>query len=282
MTKRTKKWLFYSAVAVFLILSYIIILYAQGYKYSFAEGKFLRTGAISLKANTGAKVYLNDQLQGDTSFFNSAYSIDGLLPGSYKLTVLKDNHSVWQKNAIVEEGFVIDFPRVMLLPEQGEEEQQLFDEADLLFKNLKPVTTLAPSPTPRRNSPSPSPILIQDPFVLDLKLNKLYQNNNQVLEEIASNVKGFRVSENGNKLAWWNSNELWIIWLNDQNYQPFYKKGDQELITRFQIPIQNGTWFRDEDHLILELEQRDSKDRPYSIYRIIETDKRGGVNIIEL
>src|SRR3989344_3355396 len=97
MTKRVKRMFFYSAVAVFLLLSYVVILYAQGYKYSFSEGKFQRTGAISLKSNTGAKVYLDDKLQGDTSFFGSAYSIDGLLPGTYRLSIQKDDHSQWQK-----------------------------------------------------------------------------------------------------------------------------------------------------------------------------------------
>lgn len=227
------------------------MLYAQGYKYSFSEGKFLRTGTISLKVNTEARVYLDDQLQGGTSFFTNAYSIDRLLPERYKVTIQKDNYSSWQKTAVVEEGFVVDFPHAMLLPEEGEEEQKLFDAVDLLFKELEisPISSLSKELLPA---------------------------------EIIKNMRGFQLSENENKFAWWTSSELWILWLTDQNYQPFYKKGDKELITRFQIPIQNGAWFKGEDHLVLELEQRDSKNRPYSIYRIVEIDKRGGVNIVEL
>ena len=282
MTKKTKRWLFYSAVAVFLLLSYVVILYAQGYKYSFSEGKFFRTGAISLKVNTDVKVFLDDELEGRTSFFGNSFSIDRLLPGRYKLSVQKDDYSSWQKTVTVEEGLVIDFPQIMLLPEEGEEEQKLFDEVYLLFKEIEPIATIEPTPTPRKNSPSPSPKLTQTPYVLNVKTNKLYQNNDQGLEEIALNVKGFRVSDNENKLAWWTNNEIWIMWLDDTNYQPFYKKGDKELITRFAQTIQNGVWFRDDDHLVLELESRDSKDRPYSIYKIIEIDKRGGVNIVEL
>src|SRR3989344_8384341 len=102
MTRKTKKWLFYSAVVVFLLLGYVVILYAQGYRYSLSEGKFQRTGAISLKVNTGAKIFLDDELQGDTSFFSSAYSIDRLLPGSYRLSVQKEGYSSWQKRATVE------------------------------------------------------------------------------------------------------------------------------------------------------------------------------------
>lgn len=251
MTKRTKQWLFYSAIAVFFLLSWIVILYAQGYKYSFSENKFLRTGAISLKVNSGAKIFLNDELQGNTSFFNNAFSIDRLLPGKYRLTIQEDGYSAWQKTAVVEEGFVADFPNILILPEEGEEEQKLFEEVELLFEELE---------LPKISSKSME----------------------RIPTEIIKNAKGFQLSKNENKLAWWTSNELWILWLTDQNYQPFYKKGDKELVTRLSTTIQNAIWFRGEDHLVLELERFDSKNRPYSIYQVIEIDKRGGVNIIEL
>lgn len=291
MTKRSKRILFYSAVAIFLLLSYVIILYAQGYKYSFSERKFSRTGAISLKTNTDADVLLDDKLDGGTSFFNNSYSIDRLLPGTYKLTVQKEDHSVWQKRVTVEEGLVVDFPEILLLPEEGEEEQKLFEEVRLLFESLEPIPTIKPSPsikprTAASPSISPSPQSTPEPtesgFVLDSRNKKLFRSIDQELVEIAENVDGFRLSENENKIAWWNKNEIWIMWLNDQNFQPFHKKGEKELVTRFLIPIQNATWFRGENHIILELEQKDSKGRLYSIYRIIEIDKRGGVNIIEL
>src|SRR3989344_4547391 len=301
MTKRTKRYLFYSALAFFLLLSYVIILYAQGYKYNLSEFQFFRTGTVALKVNTDAKVFLNDELQGGTSFFNNSYSIDGLLPGTYEIMVQRDGYSQWKKTAIVEEGFVTDYSNILILPEQGEDEQNLFDEVALLFKELEPVPTvkITPSPSPSKNqtvtknslkSPSPiptslmspTPDISDEPFLLDNKSGILYRNSDDQMEEIAKGVKGFRLSQNSNKITWWSSNELWVIWLNDQNYQPFYKRGDTELITRLQIPIQNGTWFRGEDHIILELEQTDSKGRPYSIYRIFEIDKRGGVNVIEL
>ena len=231
MTKRAKRWLFYSAVAVFLLLSGVVILYAQGYKYSFSESKFLRTGAISLNVNRAAKVFLNDELQGNTSFFNSAYSIDRLLPKKYRLTVQEDGYSTWQKTAPVEEGFVVDFPNVLILAEEGEEEQKLFKEVDLLFKE-----------------------------------GELFKISSKSMEriptEVIKNAQGFRLSENENKLSWWTSNELWVLWLADQNYQPFHKKGDKELVTRFSTTIQNAIWFRGEDHLVLELERFDSKTVP--------------------
>ncbi len=281
MTKRAKRILFYSAIAIFLALSYIAILYAQGYKYNFSKGTFQRTGAVSLKVNTGARIFLNDRLAGETSFLNHAFSIDRLLPGRYKIAVQRDDYSAWHKNITIEKGVLIDFPNILILPEKGKEEEELFKKTDLLFKKLEPMPTLKPIPTLKKDS-SPSE-LMKDRFILDIKAEKLYRNTDRGAEEIARNVKGFRLSENKNKIAWWTSNnELWILWLTDQNYQPFYKEGDKELVARFQIPIQNGAWFESEDHIILELEQTDSKGRPYSIYRVVEIDKRGGVNIMEL
>lgn len=268
MTRHTKKFLFYSAMAVFLLLSYVIIMYAQGYKYSFSENKFLRTGAISLKINTDAKVFLDDEFEGETSFFGNSYSIDRLLPGKYKLSVQRDDYSGWSKTLVVEEGLVIDFPNILLLPEEGKEEQELFEEVRLLFKELEPIPTLKASPS--------------EPFVLDTKTKKILTNDGEERKELVGDIEGFRLSENENKLAWWNKNELWVLWLTDQNYQPFHKKDDKELMIRFGQTIQNATWFRGEDHIILELERFDSKGRPYSIYQVVEIDKRSGVNIIEL
>lgn len=251
MTKRTKRILFYSAVAIFLALSYAAILYAQGYQYSFSEGKFQRTGAISLKVNTGAKIFIDDKLEGQTSFFSNSFSIDGLLPGAYRVSVQKNDHSAWQKNIVVSEGLVTDFPRIFLLPEEGDEEQKLFDEVGALFNETEP------------------PVLPSVSF-------DIFKLKND------SRINGFRVSENKNKIAWWMASELWITWLNDQNYQPVRQRGDRELITRLSKPIQNAVWFRGEDHLAVEVEERDSRNRPYSAYMVIEVDRRDGVNIVEL
>ena len=281
MTKRSKRILFYSAVLVFLLLSYIVLLYAQGYKYSFSEGRFFRTGAISLKVNDSAKIFLDDKLEGETSFFNNTFSIDQLLPENYIIQVQKDNYSIWTKTASVEEGLVIDFPSIMILPDRGEEKEKLIAEIEKIFQ--EPISSSTPTPKPTKD---PQPNLITDTdselFHLNLKDTKLYQNIASVQKEVGANVKGFRLSKNKNKLVWWTENEIWVMWLNDTNYQPFYKKGDKELITRLSISIQNAAWFRDEDHIILEFERFDTKNRPYLAYKVVEIDKRGGVNIMEL
>ncbi len=61
MRRKTRRALFIIAVVIFLFLAYVAVFYAQGYKYSFGEGKFVRTGAIYVKVNADAKIYFNDE-----------------------------------------------------------------------------------------------------------------------------------------------------------------------------------------------------------------------------
>lgn len=264
MTKRAKKLLFYSAVVVFLFISYTAILYARGYKYSFDDQRFVRTGAINLDVNTGANIYFNDDFVGTTSFLGNSFSRGGLLPGQYAVRITKDNYTTWQKKISVQEGFLIDFPKIMILPETEEERERLVKEIEFI---------LYPSPSPSP-SPFPSPSLTPTPQIkepLYIKNKKLYSNTR--LEPIANNVVGFAISQNGNKLVWWNGdNEIWVIWLEDSNYQPHQKKDEVKLITRFSTKLKKIDWFPDEDHIIV-----DSLG-----YKIIEIDTRGGINIIKI
>ena len=257
MNKRTKNILFYSAIAAFLILSFVIILYAQGYKYSFSDNRFFKTGAVYLKVNTDADVYLDDQLLGNTSFFGNSYRIEGLLPQKYTIRVQEDDYSTWQKLVTVEEGFVSEFSKILLVSETEEGIEALDEEITLIFP--------FPIFTPKSNQTA-QPI---EPFAIK---KGVLSTTEEKPVKIADNVKGFIISEDDNKLAWWTANEVWVMWLNDANYQPYHEKGDRELITRFSTQIKKVAWFRDEDHLIINS----------AGYKILEIDTRGGINIIEI
>lgn len=270
MTKITKRVLFYSAVAMFLILSYVVILYAQGYKYNFSENRFFKTGAMYLKTNTDADIYVNDKFLGNTSFFGNSYKIKGLLPQRYTVRIQKNDYSVWQKLVIVDEGFVSEFSKVLLLPEDKKGREDLYKEIILLFPS--PSSPLVDKPTP---TPSPAPNSTEEKEEFTITKNVLYQNQRDTpgkSVKIADNIKGFILSPEKNRLAFWTANEVWVIWLKDTNYQPYHKKGDKDLITRFSTQIKKAAWFRDEDHLIIDS----------SGYKILEIDTRGGINIISV
>ncbi len=259
MTKRTKRVLFYSAVVIFAFLSFVVILYAQGYKYSFSGLRFFRTGAIYVKANEDAKVYMDDKFLNSTSFFSNSYTVKGLLPGQYTIRIQKDNFSSWQKNITVEEGLVSEFSKAMLLPKSGEAKDNFVLEIKTLL-------------TPPKKSLLPSmPATPTEPFYI--KNGVLFKTmENGETERLSYLVSGFALSPDEKKLSWWNGNELWVMWLSDMDYQPYRKASDKDLITRFSTKIKNAAWFRDSDHLVVDS----------GGYKVLEIDKRGGLNIIEI
>lgn len=85
--------------------------------------------------------------------------------------------------------------------------------------------------------------------------NKLFKFNENDLEPetIASNVLGFEVSPDRKKLSYFTRNELWTIWLNDTTSQPLRKAGEKELITRYSHEIKNVKWYRNSEHLIVQV-----------------------------
>lgn len=272
MTKKTKRALFYAAVVIFLFASYVIVLYAQGYKYNFSKWEFERTGSIYVKANVGVDVYLDGKKDGSTSFLGNSHTVSGLLPREYLVRLQrKDDYSTWEKRVEVKEGMVNEFSKILLLPISGEEKELL--ELELQEKLYPPAPTPSPkvSPTPTL-TPTPSATPTVEPYYLKNKI--LYKNNgpDKDPEQITINIKDFAISPDGHKLAYWSGRELWVMWLDKSNYQPLHEAGDKERIIRLSRNIVKAVWYKDEDWLVVD----DGKN-----YKVIETDTRGGVNVIE-
>ncbi len=284
MARRTRRILFLLATMLFIGASYVAIVYAQGYKYSLSENKFVYTGTISLKVSTDAKIFLNDKLHGSTSFIGNSYGIDRLLPGDYKVRLYREGFSSWEKTVSVKEGLRTDFPHILILPTSEEEVAKIVSDIELKFQqifdnnaNNAPAATISTMPTPKvspRATGSPIPAVSAEPEtrLFYIENGNLYQTIDSKPMKIASNVEGFSVSDGNRKIAWWNTYVMWVMWLEDTDYQPFHKKGDVELITRFAAPIERVAWFDAEDHIVVQSNG----------YKIIEIDKRGGLNIIKL
>ena len=116
MSKRTRWVIFYCALAMFLVVSSLMVVFALGYRYDFSEQKFVQMGSFRVITNTGASVYINGKLSGKTSFLNNDYAKTRLLPRNYTVRVEKEQHHVWQKNISIVAGLFSDFPKVVLVP----------------------------------------------------------------------------------------------------------------------------------------------------------------------
>ena len=271
MTRTTRRVIFYCAAFIFLAIGYVAILYAQGYRYDFSQAKFSRTGAISLRTNTQAQVLINGVFKDNTSFITNSSSVSGLLPGVYTVSVQKENYSKWQKKVTIQEGFVQDFPHVLLLPTVGEDYNNVVKEIQELLYTPTPSPT-TPKPTPK---PSPSPTPTPDtsaPYYIDQSTLYVQSVANDGPVSIAVGVSNTYQSTDNQKLIWAVGNQVWVYWLNDQNEQPFHKQGDIAVIGRFNTSVKAMAWFRDSTHITLDVDT----------LKVIELDTRGGQNVISL
>lgn len=253
MTKAKKRVLFYFFLLIFLICTFVTILYAEGYQYDFARSSFVKTGAINLKLNTDADIYINDKFIRSTSFFSNSFRKDRVLPGIYNVRAERNGYSSWTKKITVSEGLVSDYSHIMILPTEGPDKDLLMIEVG----ELKTIKAL----------PHGLNINIGDLSDYYFKSGSLYniRNLDEQIEviTIANGVVGYVLSSDRDKIVWWNRNELYVYWKNiDKN----------ELLTRFSDQIRGATWFRDSDHILVNA----------GTNKIVEIDSRGGVNIISL
>lgn len=125
MTKRSRKILFFICLFLFLVAAPAIILYCQGYRIDFnpgSAGKILtQTGGLSLKAEPKqGNVYLDGKLAKKTDFFFGSALIENLLPKKYKITLIKDGYSPWEKNLEIKEKEVTKAENIVLFRENPE------------------------------------------------------------------------------------------------------------------------------------------------------------------
>ncbi len=121
MTRQGRRILFFWAVALFVLLSITVLIFAFGFRYDFKNNRLLKTGSLVIKSNLEAQIFINDKLEGQTSFLKGTFSKKQLLPGSYSVKVQKDKFTSWQKKVKVEEGLVSDFSHIILF---GREEAE--------------------------------------------------------------------------------------------------------------------------------------------------------------
>jgi len=258
MKKRTRKMLFMVAVVIFMIASVFAVFRARGYAFDWTTKSLVQTGAISVGVNTSdVKLFIDDHLAGSSSILSKNIGKNGLTPGEHTIRVTKDGLSSWTKKAVVQKGLVVEFPKIMLFPLDEESTDALRIEAS---KSLSETIMLAVS-TKR----VPAPEIITDNWFFNT--NGLFSDATASSSFVASNVLGIAVPQgSSDRVLWWNTNELWVFWRNETSYQPYRMANEKERIIKFSNKIKRAAWFRDEDHIIVDLGSAG--------YRIIETDTR--------
>ena len=129
----------------FIGVSYIVLIYAQGYQYSFKEGKFIRSGALYINVNTSASILIDDKLKTSTSSWKLR-QYWRTFTGNITQSVFKRRLVVMAKVTITA-GFVEDFSHVMLLPQTGQDKENVRQEIHDLLYPVVASSSVSPSPS---------------------------------------------------------------------------------------------------------------------------------------
>ena len=264
LSRRARWALFAAAVLIFIGTAFFVVRYAQGYAFDIGEWRFVRTGAVRLESNVSATVTLDGEQIGSIAFIGNTYAADGLVPGTYALRAEREGYSSWSKTVVVQEGFVTDFTSVLLL----DLSLQAASESRSLIRERYGVVSATPVPTP---AASPTPTVSGTP-VPERGITFADGTLSRDGEVIATGVLGHEVTDNRGVVLWWTRNEVWVMWLRDSG-ELGRLDGDREILTRLSSVISFATWWPDDTHVAAVTGTE---------YRIIETDTRGGTNIIKL
>ncbi len=273
MRRKTRRGVFFVSLLIFIILSWLTVLYALGYEYDFVQNKFLKTGSFEISANTDAQIYINDELAGTTSsFLGKSFSKSRLLPRTFAVRVQNEKYQPWQKLVDIEAGVFTDFPRVVLIPQDPAEDA-------IASSSLKGVTSIQFDA--KQGTVAVSNGLQVETLSLDNGQRVSLQPFIKSVFSLTANLPGATLpaanseinllqSPDGNKGVWFNNREVWIKWLKDTDYQPARFAGNTELVARFPQKISDIQWYKDSDHVIASVG---------GLLEFIEIDNRGGVNI---
>ncbi len=117
MTRKTRRALFIIAVIAFVAISFVLTMYARGYRWDFDKNKFLLAGAIYIEPiyPPDTKIYVNNK---STDKLSTSL-IKNLLPlRKYQVKITKAGYQDWTKNFEITPGLVVEAKNVVLFPQE--------------------------------------------------------------------------------------------------------------------------------------------------------------------
>lgn len=111
MTRKTRRFIFYTFIVLFIILAIGVILYAQGYSFDWQKKSLTVTGAFYFKSYPkDADIYIDNEHKGKTDRY-----IKRLFPGEYDIKISKPDHHDWQKTLKIDSKVVTEVKNILLV-----------------------------------------------------------------------------------------------------------------------------------------------------------------------
>lgn len=171
MQKQTRRLLFYSLAAVFIIVVPFLLAHSLGYTFDFYKRSVEKTGGIFIKSKLPRlSIFVNGALAKETSLLGGGAILTGITPGTHLLRIEKAEYRPWSKTVNVLPEIVTELRNIILVPEKTVYAAPTLTESSL----FAPATSKAAG------------------FLLDKK-NNLLQKGATTTEILAQNVNSFAV-----------------------------------------------------------------------------------------
>lgn len=109
LQNKTRQIFFILGVVLFFVIAPIFVFYSLGFRINFKQQSVHSTGGIFIHAWTvNGNYILNGINRGSSSLLDRSQFFQGLPEGTYKLQMLRDGYTAWEKNISVIKEHVID------------------------------------------------------------------------------------------------------------------------------------------------------------------------------
>ncbi len=111
MNRKSRRFIFYIFLVLFIVLAFVVILYAQGYSFDWQKKSLVITGAFYFKSYPKeVNIYLNNKYKGKTNKF-----IKRLPPEEYDVKISKPGYHDWQKTLKIDSKLVTEAKNILLV-----------------------------------------------------------------------------------------------------------------------------------------------------------------------
>ncbi len=121
MTKRTRAWILYFLVLIFLVVGAGAILYAEGWRAQLHPLAFAKVGGLYVRTlPDDAKIFLDGkQAKKAAHLFDRGTLVSGLFPETYNLRVEREGYQSWNETLPVAASLVTSRAHIVLAPAAG-------------------------------------------------------------------------------------------------------------------------------------------------------------------
>ncbi len=109
-------------------------------------------------------------------------------------------------------------------------------------------------------------------FLQEGKTIYLFDQEKEIFEKFSENINYIKISPDKRKLVYFSDSEVKILFLEEQNFQPRFNKGENMFLMRLSKSINDIFWLNT-DYLILITS---------NVLKIVEIDNRDRVNIVDI